>query len=743
MYELTTKNQAAIDEQLQGKLEWAENNKLQAEQLALDATRLLSCTTERFETYRNQGFFKRCWYSLSGENDEMQKANQRDLVSMQQYSWRYISLLNERNILLAHSMITVKNNLLTLAVAEEETRNEVRRMAEKVYERFIALEDRMKAVEVATNIHGWLITLDTLDYDDRFTPHFRLLRLVNDFIMLKPGNWNPQELRYLQKAVKEADLPWKEAISVESFIDGVIDEIESAGYNSFECLLGNKIGVAVPASFILENVAVPTYTSLFSIADNYTKSSNTIDVLIEQLSCTRIEAIKKVLMTFIARQGVDISAKVPLRDLAIELLSCMRLGRDLFSAESSPVQSKPARVAAIAPQPSAEIEALASEARLLVPQWIPYTVLGISSTVVEKVWDMIEKYVENEGMEISEIAAYFSAEDIAEELQEGIDNAVRDTLQPMVDELQDGCKTSTVGVTVVDGFRRLATEAMKPYLECVVAVEVSGATMTGKQPSMVGRTAKGIGVGAVAGTLLGPVGIIGVIAANYLHDKSKDTSFESTAEEFDACVQQSFEAYDEMVEAIGHSTQELLEPLFLEAIDRFEAEANADDLTKSIQGMKALLAEAAANDDDVTALSESTIEMDQNQLLAALKEFKSDDYYVKGSIPPEKLAAAQNYPVSPGYDVLALVDATLFGSAKIGMAITQEGVFWSNGNGWLDTTTERNHLTWTELMDTEKGVSTNEHHLILIPGSLINLAGSSVEPKELRRLLKKCLKLMG
>lgn len=335
MLELTISQQNVIDEQLQGKLEWAESRKLEAEQLALDATRLLSCTSDRLETYLNQGFFKRCWYSLCGKNEEVQRANQRDLVHMQQYAWRYINLLNERNVLLAHSMITVKNNLMTLSVAEEETRNEVKRMAEKVYERFIALEDRMKSIEVATSIHGWLLTLDTLDYDERYTPHFRLLRVVNDFINVKTGDWNPQELRYLQKAVKEVDLPWKQPITVEAFVDGVIDEIEGAGYDRFEGLLGNKNGNTVPVSFILDNIAVPTYTSLFSIADNYTKSSDTIDILIEQLSCSRIEAIKKVLLTFITRQGVDVSAEVPLRDLAIELLSCMALSKRLFALSDS------------------------------------------------------------------------------------------------------------------------------------------------------------------------------------------------------------------------------------------------------------------------------------------------------------------------------------------------------------------------------------------------------------------------
>jgi len=590
MYELTTTSQGKIDAQLQGKLEWAESNKLQAEQLALDATRLLSCTTDRLETYRDQGFFKRCWCSLRGKNDKMQKANQRDLVSMQQHAWRYINLLNERNILMAHSMITVKNNLMTLAVAEEETRNEVRRMAEKVYERFVALEDRMRAVEVTTSIHGWLITLDTLDYDDRFTPHFRLLRVVNDFMELKSGDWTPQELRYLQKAVKDVDLPWKQAISVESFIDGVIDEIEDAGYERYESLLGNSNGSIVPVPFILENVAVPAYTSLFSIAANYTKSSNTIDVLVEQLSCSRIEAIKKVLMTFIAQQGVDVSVAVPLRDLAIELLSCMRLSRALFASEhqalvtpSTDAQSP--TTPAVSSKDNKEARRLADEVRDLLPEWSGSIAERVAETVVGRASDTIDKHLEDNFVDAEEFAAYFSAEDITDELLDGVDEAVTEILDPIVAEIsKEGGEVD--GESLISGFRLAAGEAMTPYLKSILSAEITVADLVGRQSSTVGAVAKRIFVCVIAVVLFGPVGIVGAIAAIYMHNRSKKKKAGTAFDGFTACVQESLEHYNAMVESLRDSTSKLANSFLSAVLDELEGAYETDALQECLEEIR-------------------------------------------------------------------------------------------------------------------------------------------------------------
>ena len=344
MFDYSNKELEAIDQVLEPKLAWAKDRTVEAEQLALDATRLLSCTEERLGEIYDRGFFTRCWYSLSGKHGEVARANQNDLISMQKTAWRYINLLQERDLMLAHSILTIKNNLMTLAVDQEDTRKQIAFMAQKVYDRFIALEDRMKQVEVSTKIHSWLLTLDTFDYDEKYPPNFRLLRIIGEFYSLKSDEWNVQELKYLQKAIKEVDLPWKKNIKIAEFVDGLVDEIEDRAFQEYYSLLTmghNNIGVLVPESFILENISVPSYTALYHIADDYTGSSATIEVLVEQLDIDKKDAIKKVLKTFISKQGVDLNIPIPLRDLGVELLTCMRLSRNLFQPNDNVAKSEP------------------------------------------------------------------------------------------------------------------------------------------------------------------------------------------------------------------------------------------------------------------------------------------------------------------------------------------------------------------------------------------------------------------
>ncbi|MDM8548952.1 Hsp70 family protein [Desulfobacterales bacterium HSG2] len=324
-----------IDRSLEPRLVRAQTKAAEAEQMALDAARLLSCTEDRLDDYAGQGFFKRCWHKLCGKQGEMQRANQKDLIEMQKYAWRYIDLLQDRDLLLAHSVITVKNNLMTLAVEQEETKNEIARMAEKVYKRFVALENRAGVLEAATNIHSWLLTIETYDYDEKFPPHFRLLRVVRDFLSLKEDDWNITEIKYLQKAVKDAGLPWKKKIRLADFVCELTDEIEDSSFSQYQELLlldFGEPGSPIPASFILENVSVPSFTSLYQIADSYTGSSAVIDVLSEELNISRKEAVRKVLTAFIRKQGIDLEIAIPLRDLAVELLNCMKLTKKLFES---------------------------------------------------------------------------------------------------------------------------------------------------------------------------------------------------------------------------------------------------------------------------------------------------------------------------------------------------------------------------------------------------------------------------
>ena len=211
MLALTEKEIQSIDGMLESKMAWARSKSAEAEQLALDCTRLLSCTEERLGQIRNQGFFKRCWNQLSGQTGAMERANTADLIQMQKASLRYINMLQEQQMMTAHSLLTLKNNLVTLAIKEEETRNLVGLLAERTLQRFQDLEKRMDQLEISQNLQGWLLTLEDRDYDVTYpTPYLRMLKIINDFYGYKSDGWNYNDMLFMRKVLRTVGLNPKE-----------------------------------------------------------------------------------------------------------------------------------------------------------------------------------------------------------------------------------------------------------------------------------------------------------------------------------------------------------------------------------------------------------------------------------------------------------------------------------------------------------------------------------------------------
>lgn len=123
----------------------------------------------------------------------------------------------------------------------------------------------------------------------------------------------------------------------------------------------------------------------------------------------------------------------------------------------------------------------------------------------------------------------------------------------------------------------------------------------------------------------------------------------------------------------------------------------------------------------------------KNSILNELQKVNSSDFYISGKIPKDKLKnAISNYPIPAAEDVLALIDATVFGSAKNGMAIGLKGIYWKND--WT-TDTVKNFLHWNDLIANTKQITTKGSDLILSPGCVCSLAGSSVKSKLLLDLL--------
>ena len=118
--------------------------------------------------------------------------------------------------------------------------------------------------------------------------------------------------------------------------------------------------------------------------------------------------------------------------------------------------------------------------------------------------------------------------------------------------------------------------------------------------------------------------------------------------------------------------------------------------------------------------------------------YKENGYYVYGNIPNKKLEAAfQNYPDIDIDDViLALLDSTVFGSAKTGMIIGAEGIYWNND--WA-VKTNRNFLSWEELASNRYKISKSIFDIQLAPGCEFGMSGCSMSKDSLVALLNRLI----
>lgn len=135
-------------------------------------------------------------------------------------------------------------------------------------------------------------------------------------------------------------------------------------------------------------------------------------------------------------------------------------------------------------------------------------------------------------------------------------------------------------------------------------------------------------------------------------------------------------------------------------------------------------------------------EISRNLLLDIIEMYSSDGYYKFGNIPHKKLdTAMQHFPINPQDTVLALIDGTVFGSAKVGMAIGLKGVYFKND--WT-TPTDRNFLSWEELSSSPSKVGKGSIHCIsLYRGCELNMSGCQMKKDTLANLLNQIVELFN
>jgi hypothetical protein len=332
MSEVETKT---IDSKVEAMLDWASTRKVEAEQLAMDSARLIACTGERMDTLAKQGFFKRCWSRFNGDASAMERANTNDLIQMQKMGFRYINMLQEQQLMMAHSMLSLKNNLLSLTVKEEETRNLITLLAQRTLDRFEELENRVDQIEISTNLQGWLLGLEEREYDERIpTENMRLFQVINDFYTIKNDAWNYNDLMFMRKAIRTVGLDPKNRLSINIFIDSLTDEIleESVGFEKYKNVITrfNPDNIDNFSTFAIENISSPVFTTLHGLKIQYTDRLDVVETLQDNMNISTSDALKLLLRKSIANLNVNLDYKFPLAETAIEILGCIRLTDNLL-----------------------------------------------------------------------------------------------------------------------------------------------------------------------------------------------------------------------------------------------------------------------------------------------------------------------------------------------------------------------------------------------------------------------------
>jgi len=138
--------------------------------------------------------------------------------------------------------------------------------------------------------------------------------------------------------------------------------------------------------------------------------------------------------------------------------------------------------------------------------------------------------------------------------------------------------------------------------------------------------------------------------------------------------------------------------------------------------------------------SKSSARVDvQAAVKKALRDLGKADFYEGQSIPAKKLNnAIKSMGVGPGEEVYALIDTTLFGSAKNGLVITNLGIRWKND--WA-TDSDKSFYSWDEFSAIAPGMSTDKYDVVFSKGARVSTAGSGVEPGELKKVLETIVSL--
>lgn len=284
------------------------------QQLAMDASRLVTASQERLARQSEAGFFKRLARSVSGKTAENQALNQADMLQMQRFAWHYLQQLQQQNLITAQSIAVIRNNLGTMNEVIIETRDFLEQAIDRI-------DERLRRVENNTNFSNWALNIEA--NKRRFAPipkNLLVLRLAYDFLRQHPGAMltGRDVGNYLVTTLEKLGVNCDENVRLLDFINDLIDQIGMVGLDQYRAAVAlSTDSHDIDSAYIQKAISGVGFNALYFLADHYEKIA---DLIGDPELCASDAAREKIVAKFFGQELNGLAATYSIRDLICEII---------------------------------------------------------------------------------------------------------------------------------------------------------------------------------------------------------------------------------------------------------------------------------------------------------------------------------------------------------------------------------------------------------------------------------------
>ncbi|WP_025129809.1 hypothetical protein [Pseudomonas sp. PH1b] len=297
------------------------------QQLALDASRLITSSQERLKKQSGAGFLKRFASSLSGKTSENQLLNQTDTLQMQKYAWHYLKQLQQQNLINAQSIAVIRNNLGTMNDYIIETRDFLETAIDRI-------NSRLRTVENSASFHSWSLNIEANKRRFKSIPgNLLILHLTYDFLRAhRDIELTERDVNHLVVTLEKLGVNCDDEVELLGFIIELIDQIEVFGIDRYRSMIELAVNEnhVLDSHFIQKNISGLGFNALYFLSEEYEKI---IDLTDDEL-CNSDAAREKIISRFFGNEFGGLYTNYGIRDLIGEVIGGSLVALDIYKEQN-------------------------------------------------------------------------------------------------------------------------------------------------------------------------------------------------------------------------------------------------------------------------------------------------------------------------------------------------------------------------------------------------------------------------